>query len=273
MRVLIVIPGTSGPDLHVLHVGAWLADRLGTAPTVLRVVSRPSERSSREDALDEALATCGIRERVAAKVRCGDAHGETMAEAREGNYGILVAGDATRRWWDVRGRAAGAVRLVERAPCHVLIVKGSGDPRGRFLLCDSGMRRSSLVERFARQLSALVAPDDRITVLHVMSQIGAAPGVADKDLRAAAADLMEERAPEGAMLERDVALLAPLGVRAEPKVRHGMVVEEILSEARDGDYGVVVIGAFQSTGWRRVLLNDLARQVIGQIDRPLLVVR
>lgn len=60
---------------------------------------------------------------------------------------------------------------------------------------------------------------------------------------------------------------------ARPNVRHGRVVDEILAESRAEDYDLVVIGAHRGEGWRRILLDDLAQQLITQIDRPVLVVR
>jgi nucleotide-binding universal stress UspA family protein len=73
-------------------------------------------------------------------------------------------------------------------------------------------------------------------------------------------------------LAEGLELLEPLGVQLQAKVRHGLVVEEILTEAKSGDYDLVVIGAHQSRGWERYLLDDLARQIVQQADRPVLVV-
>jgi len=106
-----------------------------------------------------------------------------------------------------------------------------------------------------------------------MSQIGAGPGVSGTQLRAAAETLMAEQTPEGKLLERDIHILEEVGVHPHPKVRHGLVVDEILAEAKEGDYSLVVIGASPGQGWRRILLDDLAHQIIVKMDRPILVVR
>jgi len=68
-------------------------------------------------------------------------------------------------------------------------------------------------------------------------------------------------------------VLEAMGAMVRPIVRHGWVVDEILAEAITGDYGLVVIGAHNETGWRRLLLDDIARQIITRIDRPIAVVR
>jgi nucleotide-binding universal stress UspA family protein len=64
-----------------------------------------------------------------------------------------------------------------------------------------------------------------------------------------------------------------LNVNPRPKVRHGLVVEEILAEAHSQDYGLIVIGAHRGEGWHRILLDDLARQIIQKVDRPICVAR
>jgi nucleotide-binding universal stress UspA family protein len=106
-----------------------------------------------------------------------------------------------------------------------------------------------------------------------MSQISAGPGVRGKQLRAEVEELMGERTPEGELLLRDLQALERPGVRSRPKVRHGLVVDEILAEVRDGDYDLVVIGAYRGAGWQRILLDDLAHQIVVQLERPVLVVR
>jgi nucleotide-binding universal stress UspA family protein len=83
---------------------------------------------------------------------------------------------------------------------------------------------------------------------------------------------MEKHTPEGSLLEDDLARLGKLNVRLEAKVRHGLVVKEILAEAKSGGYDLVVIGAHQGKGWERFLLDDLAHEIISYGDRPLLVI-
>jgi nucleotide-binding universal stress UspA family protein len=122
-------------------------------------------------------------------------------------------------------------------------------------------------------LPSLLKQVDELTVLHVMSQIAAGPGVPGWELRAEAGELIQKHTPEGAWLQEGLARLEQLNVRPEAKVRHGLIVREILAEARSGDYDLVVIGAHPAKGWQRYLLDDLAREIIAQVDRPVLVIK
>jgi len=68
-------------------------------------------------------------------------------------------------------------------------------------------------------------------------------------------------------------MLEKPGIHPIPKVRHGLVLDEILAEARSGDYDLVVVGAHPPTDGQRFFLDDIAHQIIKNIDRPILVIR
>jgi nucleotide-binding universal stress UspA family protein len=97
--------------------------------------------------------------------------------------------------------------------------------------------------------------------------------VRGKQLRASAEELITEHTPEGELLVQDLQILDKPHVRAYPKVRHGLVLDEILDDARTGNYDLVVIGAHPGGGWQHLLLDDLTHDIVARLDRPVLVVR
>jgi nucleotide-binding universal stress UspA family protein len=291
MRILIAIDGLSHVE-PVLSFGAQVARCAGAPPTVMTVIGGEVDSSLAEDVLSQArslLATDGPP--LQTRVRVGHPAVEITREAEEGRYDLIVVDSKPNRN-SVAGflRASTMERIVQHAPCSVIVAKSRApktpyakDPRQpiqRILLCDSGAEspstrlavRSSMLDRFTGRLAGLFQGAE-ITVLHVMSQMSAGPGVVGRQLRASATELMEVNTPEGELLKRDVQALARLGLRCHPKVRHGMVVDEIAAEAQSGDYDLVVIGAYSGEGWRRILLDDLAHRIIVRLDRPVLVVR
>jgi nucleotide-binding universal stress UspA family protein len=161
---------------------------------------------------------------------------------------------------------------VEKAPCSVLVVKGPYRSIRKVLLCDSGVEGSSLPGRYVVRYVDLSEQEEEVTILHVMSQISAGPGIKGRLLRAEAEDLIQENTPEGRVLERNIEVLKQPLIRAYPKIRHGFVVDEILDEAKAGDYDLVMIGAHRREGWWGLLLDDLAQKIILQIDRSILIV-
>lgn len=162
--------------------------------------------------------------------------------------------------------------LIARSPCPILIVKGETRPVEKILVCSSGANGYEGPSRSVTRLAPIFS-GNAVTLLHVMSQISASPaGQQGWQLQATAGQLMEEDTPEGRLLERRVERLRRSGFQVKAKVRHGLVVDEILEEAHGGRYDLVVIGAHGSTGWKRYLLDDVAHQIISQIESLVLVV-
>jgi nucleotide-binding universal stress UspA family protein len=273
MRILIATGGSPHSEI-ALRYGAELARRSQTPPTILTVIRRDKGRSRAETILARAARLVPEKMPATLKVRVGHPAEEILREAEEGDYDLILVGDRQRHPLMTRFLLGSvAERVVIHAPCPVIIAKGKAGQLRRVLICDSGIETPSLLDRIKTQLPALVDEAGDVTVLHVMSQISSGPGVPGRHLRADADRLIAERAPEGQLLTQDLQRLARLRIPAQPKVRHGLVVDEILAEARSGDYDLVVIGTHREQGWQRLLLDDLAQQIIRQVDRPILVAR
>lgn len=273
IRLLIATGGAKHSEL-ALQMGALIARRLGQAPTILTVVKHKEDRPRADPILARACELLGTElKQVNTIVRVGHPGEEIVQEARKGRYDLVIIGEKPKHTLPTRVLGSRAAYVVEHAPCPVLIAKGQIGPIDKVLLCDSGVRSESLLSRFLAQLPDLADGEVDATVLHVMSQMSAGPGVVGVQLRANAAELIQSHTPEGQLLERDVRLLDRPPIHPHPLVRHGLVVEEILSEAQAGNYDLVVIGAHFPAGWQRILLDNIAHQVIVHADRPVLVLR
>jgi nucleotide-binding universal stress UspA family protein len=275
MRVLIAIDDSAQSEA-VLELGAQFlrVSRFGETPTILTVISDKHDQPRAQrtlaygrDLLDDAA------EHLRAKVRIGHPASEIVKETEEEHYDLLVIGLKDETSLLARWRGSTTMQLIEQVGCSVALAKGVIRPLRHILLCDSGGKSPSLVNHFISSLSGLLSQEISITVLHVMSQISAGPQVKLDDLRAGAAELIRAGTPEGQWLAQDLKLLENAQVRGTPMVRHGFVVDEILSEASTGDYDLVAIGAHQREGWTGFLFDNLARQITTQIDRPVLLVR
>ncbi|MBL7162472.1 MAG: universal stress protein [Anaerolineales bacterium] len=273
MRILIAIHDLSLIE-NILQFAAQIACSANEPPTILAAIGYGADRPP--PLLDTILAEACKRVPMPAlqtQIRIGDPVENILREAEDGNYDLVIVGDRSNHRLGRLFRASIAIRIAERAPCPVIVVKGKTGPIQRILMCDSGSEGSPLLGRFTAQLADLLPGEEEVTILHVMSQISAGPGVRGGQLRNGADKLIEEHTPEGELLERDIQTLERPRVHPIPKVRHGLVVDEILAEARSGDYDLVVIGAYLSEGWGRFLLDDLAHKILTQMDRSVLVVR
>lgn len=272
MKILIATGGSSHSE-KAIHFGAQIVECADEAIVVLAVARRKQDQPQAEAALQRARFLLADLPCVETRIRHGQPAEQIVAEAREGDFGLIVLGERQSHTLMARVLGSTALQVVEQAACPVIIAKGEIRPIRRILLCESGAITPSLLSRFTAQLADSLHGEEEITVLHVMSQITAWPGVPDQDLQASAEELIQEHAPEGVWLTRNLEVLSHPGTRAVAKVRHGGVVEEILAESHSGDYDLVVIGAHRDAGWQRVLLADIAREIIKRIERPLAVVR
>jgi nucleotide-binding universal stress UspA family protein len=106
-----------------------------------------------------------------------------------------------------------------------------------------------------------------------MSQLALRPESDVRDLEYSTGVLLLSDAREGVHLRKDLQILESMSVKGEAKVRHGLVMDEILAEAREGDYDLIVTGAHVASGLQRFMLTDTTEQIVLGSDRPVLVVR
>jgi nucleotide-binding universal stress UspA family protein len=273
MRILIAADGLPHSELAIKFAGKLL-EYTGGELTILTVLKR-RDRNRRAEAVfnrAEDLLEQDRSHQVNTLIRRGNSAKEIVREANEGGYDLVVLG-----WRPVLGYLRlwqpTVERVVDKVSCPVVIAKSNGKPLERILICDSGAQEKPLLARFKERLADLLNCNPNVAVLHVMSQISAGRGSIGWQLEANAKELIEAHTPEGDLLERDMEMMENMRLHPQPIIRHGLVVEEILDEARKGDYDLVVIGAHQGRGSMDLLLDDIARQVISHIDRSILVVK
>ncbi|MCJ7622572.1 MAG: universal stress protein [Anaerolineaceae bacterium] len=273
MRILITTAGSKNCETTI-QISAQICHVVRTAPTILTVVKGKPQQKKAEKILSRAILTMAENDIQAhTKIRFGQSASEVLAEAREGNYDMLVIGMSPyhRRLRYIPGSITKAV--LAQSPCPVLVAKGKFAALNRLLVCDSGVASPFLLEYLTDRMSALLTKNPEVTILHVMSQMSAGPGVKGWELRASAKELIQAHTPEGDILNQDVKALEQSDIHARTKIRHGLVLDEILAEVQDGGYDMVVIGAHSGSGWQHLLLDNLTYKIIHHIDRPVLVLK
>lgn len=271
MKTLIVLSSTRN-NSEILAFSRMFTHRAGL--TVMAVIPRedPNLLSRAQQWIADSRAQLDFPELVT-KISVGELCDQVNQEVEEGDYDLVIIGEMKTSYIDRLLHRFPAARVAEHVPCSVIIFKGNAVPIRRILLCDSGAGRSSLLNRFTADVAHILPGDEEVTVLHVMSQISAGPGILGKDLRATTDELIQEHAREGRLVESDIQDLEELGVQSTPMVRHGLVVDEILAEAKEGDYDLVIVGAHAYQSPHSFLLENIAKQVLRKIDKPVMVVR
>ncbi len=272
MRILSVLYDNSLSQA-ALQMGADLSQQNCSMLTVLTVVSNTQLRPKYNQLLDAARKMTEPM-KLSPVLRFGDPIKEIVAETRTGRFELVILGEeAPRKDIPPAHQKNISLTLINQIGVPVLFVKGGRRVLNKILLCNSGGDTTGILSRFTNKFIRCLQEDLQITVLHVMSQISASPKATSWPLLAGAEKLMQEQTPEGIVLERDLRVLEQKEYPVTPKIRHGFVIDEILSEVQEGDYDLLVIGAHRKEMWQRLLLDDIALELLQQADRPVLVVK
>jgi nucleotide-binding universal stress UspA family protein len=276
MRILICTDGSPLAEA-ALNFAAPLAQAAGAAVTLLGVAPARRDTASLRAALTRAWTRFPAE--VEEKVRAGKPAGEILAEEQSGHYDLLVFGSRGRRGLARLIYGSVASRLARYARTPLLIVKDEGRPIRRILACTGGDRPGEQVARWAGQVARWQKAE--ATILHVMSQLALSSDSKVDELNETAEQAIARATREGQHLARVLEIMREQGAtRVQPKLRHGLVLEEIVAEANAGDYDLVAIGAHAApelpAGWswlRDYVFDDVADQIISAVRRPVLVVR
>jgi nucleotide-binding universal stress UspA family protein len=272
MKMLICTDGSTHAT-QAARFGLRLARHSGDAVQLLGVIEddEGAERSIRNAlaVLETELGSIGVT--VETKMRRGHAAEQILDEAAEWRADLIVIGQLGRRGLTRFVMGGTAARVVQYAPCSVLLVKGQRSDLQRILVCTAGGEPGLRDVKVAGQLAA--QQQATVTVLHVMSQVALTEKDYRPELEAAAGDLIARRTPEGVHLETALNTLETWGVNGSAKVRHGLVVDEIVAETKDGNYDLLVIGAHLAHGLSRWLLDDVTAHVLDETQAPVLVAR
>ncbi len=271
MRILLCTDGSPAAE-RAVRFGLHLAHNATTHVQLLGVIEdrRAADRiRSTLEKLGAELQALGVA--CEAKVRHGHAAEQILDEAAAWRAEIVVIGQVGERGLTRFIMGSTAMRVVQHAACSVLVVKGNRQQLKKTLVCtaggEPGLKDVAMAGRVAQQAAAA------ITILHVMSQVPLTEKAYLPDLRANAEDLIARQTREGLHFQAALEALGPRVSDRAVKVRHGFVVDEILAEAKAGDYDLLIIGAHRTYGLSRWLLDNVTTHLLAEAHLPVLVVR
>ncbi|MBI2845805.1 MAG: universal stress protein [Chloroflexi bacterium] len=270
MKILICTDGSLHAE-DALRFGGFIAQKSQDPVKIMGVAESWGEEEKIKEVLSRASEILGEVPNLETLVRRGHAAEEILREIEKGDYELVILGARGRRGITRFLLGSTAARIVENAPIPVLIVRRGRPTLERILICTAGGEPSELDIRFGGRIARLAeAP---ATLLHVMSQLPLSARSGAEELEASFEVLVSQGTREALHLQSGLEMLKEVGVEGEARIRRGLVVDEILGEAQEGDYDLIVIGAHQASGLYRFLLDDITRQVVLGTDRPVLVVR
>jgi nucleotide-binding universal stress UspA family protein len=262
----------SSTSEQAARFAAYLLKASGNQVTLFGVVESERDAGPIKHSLDLMFARLRPSHAdVRIKTARGHAAEEILKESETTGTELIVIGDRGGRGLTRFLLGSTSSRIVQYAPCSVLVAKKTSQELRRILVCTAGGEPGLRDVRFAAAIAAATEAD--MTVLHVMSQVALSDDSDLYDLKATAEELIERGTREGAHLAAALKIMEEVGARGSLKVRHGLVIDEIDAEAREDDHDVVVVGAHFASGFGRLLLDNVTSHVLEDLDRAVLVVR
>jgi nucleotide-binding universal stress UspA family protein len=153
----------------------------------------------------------------------------------------------------------------------VLVVIGDRETIKRILVCSGGEKYIDRAVQFSGAIAR--AAGASVTLFHVMAE----PPAVYTDLIKMEEDvnlLLHSSSGLGENLRREKESLESMGVPAEVRLRHGLVISEVFKEIRRGDYDLVVTGSSPEGGnLRSSIMGNITREIVNRAECPVLVVR
>lgn len=116
-----------------------------------------------------------------------------------------------------------------------------------------------------------------VSVLHVMSQVALENSKYYDELNYNAESAIKSGSPEGIHLNKAVEILKEAGILSPvtPRLRHGLVLDEVKAEIRERKIDLLVIGSHRQPGmnrFRTFLLEDVTRDLVNEVPCSVLIV-
>ncbi len=245
-----------------------LAKNFPVSLTLLYIVSEGESQAQGEAILAHATKQCAAKD-VKPLLRWGDPVGVLLSEARQEKRDLLIiqSGDKkrlTRRFESI------AKILTQSIYPAVLILRGAPRAVKRILICTGGPEgHGKVIESGADIAQALGA---RVTLLHVAA--GAVPTMYTglPAFEESLEDLLKTDTTVAQHLRASAELLDERKLEGELELRRGIPVDEIVREARLGEYDLVVIGRSRIfSGWKEIFMSDITQPIINQVSVSVLV--
>ena len=257
---------------NATRLGGRLAGPLQAETTLLGIAEKPRDESPLREALEaqaQSLRAQGITPEMV--VRAGEPVRQILHQTSTINYDLIVIGARRTGTSGLYWRSRKTYEVIKAISPPVLVAIGECEHLNRFLVCTGG---KAFIENAVQLTGKLAgAAGASVTLLHVMAE---PPAIYD-DLVRLEEDvdrLLESGSELGMNLRQQQKELEGLGVAAEVRVRHGIVLSQVFAEAREGNYDLIVTGSSQARGMlRHYIMGDLTRSILNHANCPVLVAR
>jgi nucleotide-binding universal stress UspA family protein len=271
MKILICSDGTPSAQTAIDLVRVFAGPLTGEI-ALLGIAEKSEDEQPLRDALhaqEESLRQRGVTPDIV--VQFGEPVLQIVQQTSKTKYDLVVIG---ARWTGAVGhywRSKRTYEVIKAIQPPVLVAIGERKELKRFVVCTGGKEFIEQAVKFTGQLAAAVGAS--VTLLHVMAE----PPAMYADLvrmEENVDQLLQSSSELGTNLRRQKRELDRLGVPAEVHLRHGIVIDQVFEEARNGNYDLIVTGTSQARGlFRHYIMGDLTRDILNRSNVPVLVAR
>src|SRR6266513_122002 len=269
MKILICSDGMAAAD-NATQLGALLAGPLQAETTLLGIAEKAGDEPRLREALEkqaEWLRAKNVSPQIA--VGAGDPVRQIVDQTNKTKYDLVVIGARKTGSTGPHWRSEKTYEVIKSISPPVLVAMGEWAQLKRFLVCTGGKEFIEEAVQLTGKLAAAVGAS--VTLLHVMAE----PPAIYADLVQMEEDvdrLLESKSELGVNLRRQKESLERLGVPTEVHVRHGIVLDQVFAEAREGGHDLIVTGSSQARGLlRHYIMGDLTRSILNHANCPVLV--
>lgn len=271
MRILICSDGTDPADKPA-RLGGLVAGPAKASVTLLGIAEQPAEEETLRAALvSEAQLLTGFGLEPETVIRAGEPIEQILQQTAASEYDLVIIGARGKQPSGLYWRSQRTYEVIRAIPLPVLVATGLCENLSKVLVCTGGKRYIDTAVRLAGRIAASAGAT--VTLLHVMAE----PPAIYADLVRLEEDvdaLLAAGSELGQNLRAQKGELEKLGVTAQVRVRHGLVLDQVFEELREGGHDMIVTGSSQARGaLRHYIMGDLTRSIVNRANCPVLVAR
>jgi len=273
--LLIATNGFAG-TWNSIEYGAWLATALDKKVVLLGVTENLSPAAIDDQHPLEYVFARAVEMfqknsvEYSLEIQNGNAEEVIPRKAKQDDY-IVVLGPLGRP--HIRRMLTGrSIRhLMEEIEQPILYVPELRLPLKKILICIGGLGYEVTAEHIAMQLA--MKSHAEITLLHIIPPIDLNYPTA-KTVGANWQHLADTNTPVGRSLRLALEVARENNLNASVTSRQGNVVEEIMSEAKEGNYDLICMGSvYSSNALRQLYAPNVAGEVADSAACPVLSAR
>jgi nucleotide-binding universal stress UspA family protein len=271
MKILICSDGMPAAD-SATRLGAALAAPLQAETTLLGIAEQSGDERGLSEALEKQadwLRAKNVSPQIV--IAAGDPVRQIVAETTKTKYDLVIIGARRTGSAGLHWRSETTYEVIKSIKPPVLVAMGEWAELKRFLVCTGGKEFIEEAVQLTGKLAKAVGAS--VTLLHVMAE----PPAIYADLVQLEEDvdrLLGSKSELGLNLAAQKADLEKLGIAAEVRIRHGIVLDQVFAEAREKNYELIVTGSSQARGMvRHYIMGDLTRSILNHANCPVLVAR